>query len=246
MGGACSSNVKYSDDGVVLRDTPVLIPGPAEVKQVGIWGIHCNTGGNGAPFSGCEFRWQDDVAHAGMPLGLLCKTVGGGAWTLQREPYCVRGGGETGVHAGAGPGGECRIAGVYEGISSQTKITMPMGTLDADTVANGGWVTPYCTKGLPPSMTCEISVPNDGVIDHGVMERTGTTERHTPFSVNCGGSVKLSVLPDSLLEPAPGVVMELSASLTDSMNGVLDTRVTTNAAKAGDYQGIWSIIVGPF
>lgn len=241
--GPCSSNVYYSTSGVQFVDvipvgTPNLSGVSTNVRPVG---VHCSTG-NGVtgilPFRSCN--WRDDSAHHPQLVG-TCRLRDLTSWTLTQDSTCAIGS-TWGPHTGAGPGGECIVFTNSVRLSGAGAVNTPWGPLTADQAGNGG--NRFCSKPLPPSVTCELQLPS--VIDHGPLRAGETSKREDNGTVTCGGSPKIDVLVNGdrdtggvRITANPFVVNPTTVRITSEIN-------VSSSAVPGEHSATYVFVASPY
>jgi hypothetical protein len=163
-------------------------------------------------------------------------------WVFNSSSKCAIAAGDFGSHGGSGVGGECILFGLGSGIPP-LKIYTPYGELTADVVANSG--NTYCVKPLPPTTVCDISLPSDGIIDHGTMEPNSIDVRKIYADVDCGVNPQMTTLLGNDVTLGPGVSTKLSFDpVKRGVYAVTSTMKTTNATP-DSYQATAIIAVSP-
>ena len=235
----CSLDVYYSPGTVSFVDVPNNVPINDEQTEVYAYGVHCGGGGLGKPFTNC--RWYRDTSHRPIQSG-KCVRAKSDSWELTADSTCAVNPGIIGDHFGAPAGAECVVFGKAEKIPPFGILT-PWGELTAMQVANSG--STYCVKPLPPNTTCELSVPGNGIIDHGTVSPNEVSERTITLTTDCGSSPKLSFMGDNVVSLGTGVTAEITtAYLGSNLFGLTSTLRTVNAA-GGDYRASFIVIVSP-
>lgn len=215
--------------------TPTF-PRPAG-SQFSMWGIHCEVGELGVDsFRVCT--WQRAMQnHA--PKFWDCEFEREGAWDLNPRKDCRFQDGFWGPHNGAGPGGECVMAGTY--VYPLLDLDTPFGRLNATTVANSG--SRFCVKSLPPQTVCELGIIDN--LTHGNLPPSGSDTRTVTTTVNCGATPKVTIVGSNELELGPGLIARLS--VTSPTSGTLRVTSTVTAVNAvpGDYTRSVVVVVSP-
>jgi hypothetical protein len=241
--GPCSQAVYYSNSGVQFVDINAV--GTPNVGSVNLFvkpaGVHCAFGNglNGdLPYRTCT--WRDENVHRPLLTG-TCRLRDLTSWTLTPDSTCSVFS-AWGGHAGAGPGGECVVFTNSVPIDGAAVVNTPWGPLTADQAANGG--NRFCSKPLPPSVTCELQLPS--VIDHGPVRAGETSKREDNGSVNCGGSPKIDVLVNGdrdtggvRIAATPFVVNPTTVRITSEIN-------VSSSAVPGEHSATYVFVASPY
>jgi len=224
----CASFVSYINGPTVLVDAPPLLDQGTGTDVV-LWGIHCEAGGNGVPFYGC--MWRNDNAHRPTLTG-ICKTTSRYNYILTPDSTCSVTTGPYGAHYGAGPGAECALFG-KPSIGKDVLYT-PWGPISPQQVANSG--NSMCVKALPPDVTCDVSVANGGVFDHGTVGQNELSIRKLQVSISCGANPRLTFIGGNSVVLGGGVSTELTMGSIILNRAEITSSLRTSAAKPGDYR----------
>lgn len=237
----CHTAVYYQHNGTVFLEQPELIKPPPFLtnRAIRTYGIHCNSGskipGYEMPFSSCS--WDVSSVHA--PNATNCILESTTSWKLSTSSTCttvLKWGG----HSGAGPGGECVLFGIMEGIVLHT----PMGTMDATTAANSG--NRFCVKPLPPATKCDLQL-NDTTLDHGSLTPNGSSTASVTGVIECGQKPVVDFVGGADFIIAPGINVALNANVDTASNKIsINSRLTTTNASGGDYSISKVITVSPW
>lgn len=236
----CSSVSKYSADGTVMVDiVPVGSPRNGTGLRVRPMGVHCGAGNaltGRLPFTSCSYVASD---HSPVLTG-KCELRSLDSWELTSDSTCATAT-SWGPHRGAGPGGECVVF-TNTIASSGLSMNTPMGMIDATQAANGG--NRFCSKPLPPSVTCELQLPN--VIDHGQMRAGETSKREDYGTVNCGGTPKIDVLVNGdrdvggvRISATPLIVNQTSVRITSEIT-------VSGSAVPGEHSATYVFVASPY
>lgn len=200
-----------------------------------MYGIHCGNGPNtNGLFSSCKWTSSGHSPYTTTK----CAYARAGSWELENPSACHFSS-TWGPHDGAGPGGECALAGVTE--YPATVLITPFGPLDATAVANSG--SRFCIKPLPPQTVCELGVIDN--LNHGRLPPSGSDTRTVTTTVNCGETPQLTIVGPNVIELSPGLVARLSVASPSA--GVLrvTSQVTAAGAAPGDYTASVVVAVSP-
>ncbi|CAI0864154.1 Uncharacterised protein [Serratia quinivorans] len=232
----CSTDVYYSGHVAMLDiGMPVIAPLPG--KPLVSLGVHCGLGGNGAPYTYCEWDlWaHHNPGHSPQMTG--CKLLGDGTWTIENPSSCSFSS-TWGPHIGAGPGGECAVFGQYApGAPAHT----PYGLLDATQVANAG--NRFCVKSLPPHVDCTVQL--DSTLAHGVQQTNGQHTVSARGHVRCGSSPTVALVGPSELALGDGVTTRLSVSTPSQNEIVVTSDMTIVGGRPGTYSANAVVVVSP-
>lgn len=203
-------------------------------KTLQMAGIHCEFGGNGKEFTWCT--WTGSRGGHG-PIMVNCEFADDEHWDIRRTTGC----GFTtvwGPHTGAGPGGECAMAGV---ILDDNTLATPHGLFNALAVANSG--QSVCLKAAPPLVRCEVGPLNP--LKHGNVGPGGENDTEQSTAINCGSNPKIDILGGGDVELGPGLRAELRASLATTTRLRVTSRLRAAGAQPGFYSGSVVIAVSP-
>lgn len=238
--GPCSYRVTYDWGPRALLDIPPIgTPDAALGTDLVAIGMHCQRGNilTGSPFSGCSF--SKDPGHT--PNLSNCRLKSTRSWEITADSTCdvVRAGGSP--HSGAGPGGECVLfvqhQATYNGV-----VNSIYGILDANLVANSG--NRFCQKPLPPTVTCDISLPD--MIDHGVIGPNSSSTATVDGTIMCGSDPVVSFVPGGGIDLAPGVTTRLSSKLSSGGRIQITSDLKTNNGAPGAHRASVVVLVSPY
>lgn len=237
--GPCAGKVMYANSGITMVDV-IGVGTPDRGKRLDIIpvGLHCHNGNamtGVLPFRQCA--WASGHAPA---IVTKCQLVSHDSWELTADSTCqVTADG--GSHTGAGPGGEC-VMFVQSPRTSTDPLATPWGPVSAVQAANSG--NRFCSKPLPPSVTCELQLPS--VIDHGPVRAGETSKREDNGSVNCGGSPKIDVLVNGdrdtggvRITALPFVVNPTTVRITSEIN-------VSSSAVPGEHSATYVFVASPY
>ena len=239
-GGACSSEVLYASDGIVLAD--ILAAAPPR-KDAGLdlmaIGIHCESGSSltGVRFRGCRF--VDDRGH--RPEVVRCRLASYASWDLTPDSDCGIWGRYWAGHTGSGPGGECVLFVQKHGWSAGLADTI-YGGLSPEQAANAG--STYCQKPLPPSVTCHVLLPD--TIDHGVVPTNTRSVRHVDGSVDCGQKPVITILGGGNVQLARGVTTVITPQLVGNNQLRITSALAAVDGEPGEHRGSVVVIASPY
>lgn len=242
--GPCTTNVKYTSDGVQFIDVAtVSTPDPSADLRVIAYGMHCSHGNllTGVPFSGCQWR-RPTGRHMPLVSG-KCQLINSSSWQLTPDSTCAVVTAFWDTHDGAGPGGECVIFSQSVAVPyGTTALLTPMGVLDATTVANSG--NRFCQKALPPDVQCDIVLPD--LIDHGTIQPSSHNTAVINGTVDCGTRPNLSVLGGADLTLGAGVTTRISTDIKDGGIVYVTSSLRTTDAAPGEYRATFVLRVSPY
>lgn len=236
---ACTSGVYYKPGPSGLSFVPEQIPAYGVSLNVVPYGIHCSVGTAQGKFSSCV--WFIEQGHAPKLTG-FCQRLKVDSWSLNADSTCTVAQSEYGAHIGAGPGAECVVFGL-SGRSGTGAIITPWGELSASEVANSG--DRYCLKPLPPSARCELSLSDDGVIDHSEVAPNAVDSRTTTLFTNCGASPKVYLGGGNKITLGTGVTADITAFSPNKDATYIISKLRTVNAKPGVYRATFVVIVSP-
>lgn len=242
----CSIDVIYDDATTSWREIPDNLRSNKLMTQLTILGVHCGNGSSPGSFSDCS--WIDRPGdHSPMPVQPSeCKTTQPDNWVLANPAACASAPFHGG-HNGARPGAECAILGKTDHIPSYYyygTLDTPYGELSATQVANSRDM--YCGKALQPPADCNITIPNGGVLDHGIQSPTSVSEQTLDVTIACGPSPRITIvdtmirLDDNRIQSALTLTRQGSTSIY-----LLKSVLTSTNATAGSYSGSTVITVSP-
>lgn len=239
--GPCSHLVKYDWGPISMIDIlPQGAPDPQLGTELAAMGLHCRYGNmlTGSPFSQCVFTFN--IGHA--PNLKNCRLKNTNSWEITTDSTCHL---ETLIsgayHGGAGPGGECVLF-VQRKASEGGLVNSIYGILDANTVANSG--NRFCQKPLPPSVSCDISLPD--MIDHGVIGPNSSSSVTLDGTIRCGSNPVVSFVPASGIDLAPGVTTRMSSKLTGGDRIQITSDLKTNNGAPGAHSASVVVLVSPY
>lgn len=240
----CSS-VQYGNAKTYWRDIPDTLRSTVLATQLTIWGVHCGSGAKPGEFTNCEWsRIKGAQHHPDLVNPIRCKTTQDDNWILADTNACEAIPSIFGTHGGASPGAECAV--LAKTLNTATIITTPIdtpyGLLTAELVANSR--DTYCIKPTAPSLTCNINIPNGGILDHGTQAPNSTSERTLDVEIDCGDNPVITMTDDTV--PMDNGQIQSKLSLTP--NGpryLLKSVLTAINATAGSHMGSSVIVVSP-
>lgn len=239
--GPCSLYVRYDWGPSTMID---ILPNGVPYAQLGTelvaYGMHCQRGNmlTGTPFSECTF--VTDQSHA--PKLSNCRLKNTDSWEISSDSTCdVTTINYASGHSGAGPGGECVIFAQRKIIPGGV-VNSIHGILDANTVANSG--NRFCQKPLPPSVECDISLPD--MIDHGVIGPNSSSTITLDGTISCGSHPVVSFVPGSGIDLAPGVTTRLSSKLSSGGRIQITSDLKTNNGAPGAHRASVVVLVSPY
>lgn len=239
--GPCSVNVKYDWGPSTMIDIfPQGVPDPHLGTELVAIGMHCQRGNmfTGTPFSGCNFVGTQ--SHA--PKLTNCRLKNTDSWLISSDSTCdVTTITNSSGHYGAGPGGECVIFAQRNAIANGV-VNSIHGILDANTVANSG--NRFCQKPLPPSVECDISLPD--MIDHGVIGPNSSSTTTLDGTISCGSNPVVSFVPGSGIDLAPGVTTRLSSKLSSGGRIQITSDLKANNGAPGAHRASVVVLVSPY
>ena len=232
--GPCSNSLYYSGKVEMREQGEPSVPVRPAKSRLEIVGIHCYYGGNGKPLRTCS--WWNIPSHHPMMI-TPCNFADDLHWDIKDATQCTF---ETrwGPHTGAGPGGECVMAGVLP--QGKGLLYTPWGALDATVVANTG--ARNCAQPMAPEEGCSVGTLQSLI--HGALGPTANDIRTTYTSVSCGLSPKVTIVGGSTLNLGPGVSTTLTAKIEEQRLAVRSD-LTITGAKPGSYSGQAIIMVSP-
>lgn len=239
----CSRTVAYSTSGVVM--TEVNAVGPANPGGTGIMvipvGVHCNKGNamvGDKTFSEC--RWSAGGSHSPRLFG-KCELRDPNSWELTSDSTCVVDTSWYG-HSGAGPGGECVVFTNTSNVYSGSALNTPWGILTAMQAANSG--NRFCSKPLPPSVKCELNLPN--TLDLGAIRAGDTAKRVDEGQVDCGLTPKIEVLVNGDRDIG-GVRISTTPLVVNPTTVRITSEITvSNSAVAGEHSATYVFVASPY
>lgn len=210
--------------------------------QLTIWGVHCDKGDLPGNFFNCVFLRSTDGAHTPELVSPTeCQTTQPDNWIIANEAACVANVSFQGSHNGALPGAECGILGKAPmDAYSITSLDTPYGVLTAAMVANSR--DTYCGKTLPPSINCDISIPNGGLLDHGTQTPNSQSERELDVSIECGPHPVITIIDPTLKMDGNRIQSALSIT-PNGANYLLKSVLTTTNATEGVHSAVTVISV---
>lgn len=195
-----------------------------ETTQLSIVGIHCSYGDKPGNFKRCYFT-RDTEGHSPPLVDKNgCRTTRKDNFEIVDRAACV-GAPFRGGHSGAAPGAECALLGKYK--NDNQKLDTPYGMLDAQIVANAR--DTYCRKAYPPGETCNISIPNGGLLDHGIQTSNSQSERTLNVSIACGSNPIIKIVNPTLKMDENRIQSDLSITRNGSNYLLRSVLNTTNA-----------------
>lgn len=239
----CNTELTYSWSGVTMVDAPDNTPSSYRSTEVRIYGIHCSRGSVAGEFGYCVFTSPaSEYGHAPALTG-PCSTTTPDGWELTPGSTCeLQTGPVPSRHTGAYIGAECAVyAKGPTGVVSS--VSTPWGSLSAEQVANS--YSAYCSKPPLPNQECRISLPADGVIDHGIMPPNGSGTRIIRADVTCGDDALVSVMGGGVVELGPGVTSRVSAGPVMAGSSDIMSVLTLTDAEPGPHSGILIVTVSP-
>lgn len=240
----CSQNVYFqASGGPVMVEAPNRSDPGVITTKVRLFGINCGIGDpqKGQPFHSCF--WSTNYENSpNIPIGVKCETTSSRSWELTSTSTCRYDTNEYGPHYGAGPGGECLVFG-KSNIQEPATISTPWGDLTALTVANSG--NTYCIKPVAPDITCEISIPGDGVLHHTKITPSQSDVLTLSGALNCGGKPKVTIVGGGNLILGKGVTIDLSVSEVQATRFTLTSSLRTNNAEPGEYRTAVVLVASP-
>lgn len=235
---SCINVVFYAGTAELVDiGTPVGPPPSTGRLSIAAVGVHCTSGGNGQPFTGCGWTGEGDISHA--PTTSNCTLSSTTGWDLTANSTCNISS-TWGAHGGAGPGGECVMFG--QQINSRS-LSTPWGVLDPEVVANSG--NRFCIKPLPPATVCSVILPT--VIDHGILQPGTAAVKSIDGVVDCGLDPVVSVVGLTEVTMGPGVVTNITPVMVSSTAMRIQSALTVApSALAGEYSASVIVAVSPY
>lgn len=239
----CNRLPIYSWSGVTMVDAPDNHPSSYQSTKVRIFGVHCQTGAAAGDFDGCWFTSPSSIYGHAPALTGLCETTTAAGWELSTGSTCdLQTGPVQSLHAGAFIGAECAVYGKGpEGVVYS--VSTPWGSVTPDQVAN--LYSTYCTKPPLPNQECRISLPDDGVIDHGIMPPNGSDTRTIRADITCGDNALVSVMGGGGVDLGPGVTSRVSAGPVMAGSSDIMSVLTLTDAEPGPHSGVLIVTVSP-
>ena len=239
----CFNNLTYSWTGVKMVDAPSNVHSPYSTTSVYLYGVHCDRGARPGEFSHCVFTEPNVGNHAPALLG-VCETTTPNGWELTPSSTCsIRTGPFAAGHAGAYIGAECALFAKGPRTGNPRSVSTPWGDVIAETVANT--YSTYCSKAPPPNQECHITLPNDGVINHGTLPPTGSDTRQIRADVACGDNAIISIAGGGELDLGDGVRSRVSVSPVVGGSANIVSVLTLTNAKPGPRSGVLVVNVSP-
>lgn len=236
----CSTGVTYTNAKTEWKSTLDIIS-VTKTDVLTMYGIHCDSGNLETGFIRC--RWFADPAHMpGLAKPLSCKTTSVDNFVIGYAPNCeANAAGFSGSHSGAEPGGECAVLGKR---TSTGDLETPYGILTADMVANSR--DTYCRKPVAPSATCNITVENGGIIDHGPQAPTSTSNKSLAITTECGDTPKFTLSATTVNMDSGRIKSSLSIKSSGAPNRYfLTSSLTSSNATGGIHSGSTVLVVSP-
>lgn len=220
------------------------IKSSVHTKELSIWGVHCGYGDRPGNFIDCYFLDPNvEIKHTAPlvdPAG--CETTEADNWVIKRPDACVAQVNFSGRHVGALPGAECSILGKNISNSRPSEIDTPFGMLSAGMVANSR--DTYCGKALEPPANCDITIPNGGLLDHGIQTPNSQSERTLDVTIDCGQNPEITIINPILKMDNDRIQSDLSITPNGTRtNYLLKSVLNTTNASEGEHSAVTVVVV---
>lgn len=237
--------VFYNNQETAWRNIPENLRSSVQTKQLTIWGVHCTYGTRPGNFSSCDFSEPERLHTAPLVNPSRCQTTAADNWVIADTAACTAVYTFNGLHTGSLPGAECGVLGKSTVPVTTTSIDTPFGVLTAEMVANSRDM--YCGKPLTPPAKCEITIPNDGLLDHGIQSPSSQSERTLEVMIQCGSNPVLTIADPMLKMDWNRIQSNLSLTPPRSPGGnyLLRSVLKTTNATAGEHSAATVIVVTP-
>lgn len=225
--------------GLTWVDVPTDNPPPMwdRSRSVYVWGMTACLGSPGATYTGC--KWTRDQISA-PKLTSYCYIEEGETWKMPAGSLCQY----TSVYKSwwgrADATSHCAVFGLMG--PDESHILTPWGSLDANVVANSG--SQYCSKGTLPSTPCNVTMPDGGIIDHGIVSPSGVKTMQSTLTTECGANPTVQI-SNSKLVLGPGVTSQLVVTPQGGGKFGVQSNLVTSNATPGAYQAASVLTVMP-
>lgn len=201
------------------------------------WSTSACQGSPGAPYTGC--KWTKDRITA-PTLTTNCYILDGETWEMPARSLCQYTSVYKSWYGGADATAYCAVFGVMG--PDESHILTPWGSLDANVVANSG--SQYCSKGTLPSTPCNVTMPDGGIIDHGIVSPSGVKTMQSTLTTECGANPTVQI-SNSKLVLGPGVTSQLVVTPQGGGKFGVQSNLVTSNATPGAYQAASILTVMP-
>ncbi len=236
---SCTTGVYYKPGPTVMTRAPGNTPKFLAGTKVRPFGVHCSKGMIPGNFTSCYLYIENGHAPA---LTGVCELKASNRWVLTDASTCSIDTSVYGRHDGAGPGSECVVFGVGFG-NRPPYVATPWGELTGAQIANSD--EEFCIKPRPPNAKCELTLSENGVLDHGIVAPNSVSERTLSLFTDCGESPKIQLNGPNPFTLGNGVTADLTSIYVNKDLTYLKSRLRTANAKPGNYSATYIVVVNP-